>query len=172
VPISHPVWRRRRSRTGRWLRDAGHPSPTATTSGMLRGRRRPPSGPVKAAAYVIEASLTDGSSHHVRRPRRYGRPTRSTTGWPRPDRRDTHLSAQCRGVWTERLEERVEAKSIAVAIELRESVVGADVLRRREDVRHRLPRNHPRVCVRQAEELLTEFAKKRCDMTQIIIDRR
>ena len=71
--------------------------------------------------------LPDGAAHHVRRPdavpvRRGGR----ALGAPaiRFERYRTYL--QSVGVWTERLEERVAAKSKRLRTELRESVVDAD----------------------------------------------
>jgi 2-oxoisovalerate dehydrogenase E1 component alpha subunit len=66
---------------------------------------------------------------------------------------------QATGVWTERLEERVEAKSKRLRSELRESVVGADdfdVAEMFDTVYHDIT---PEL-VRQREELLTELAKE------------
>jgi 2-oxoisovalerate dehydrogenase E1 component alpha subunit len=66
---------------------------------------------------------------------------------------------QSTGVWTERLEERVEAKSKRLRSELRESVVGAgdfDVADMFDTVYHDIT---PEL-VRQREELLTELAKE------------
>jgi pyruvate dehydrogenase E1 component alpha subunit len=63
------------------------------------------------------------------------------------------------GVWTERLEERVEAKSKRLRSELRESVVGADdfdVAEMFDTVYHDIT---PEL-VRQRDELLTELAKE------------
>jgi pyruvate dehydrogenase E1 component alpha subunit len=63
------------------------------------------------------------------------------------------------GVWTERLAERVEAKSKRLRSELRESVVGADdfdVAEMFDTVYHDIT---PEL-VRQREELLTELAKE------------
>ena len=63
------------------------------------------------------------------------------------------------GVWTERLQERVEAKSKRLRSELRASVVGADdfdVAEMFDTVYHDIT---PEL-VRQREELLTELAKE------------
>jgi 2-oxoisovalerate dehydrogenase E1 component alpha subunit len=63
------------------------------------------------------------------------------------------------GVWTERLQERVEAKSKRLRSELRESVVGADdfdIAEMFDTVYHDIT---PEL-VRQREELLTELAKE------------
>ncbi len=66
---------------------------------------------------------------------------------------------QVAGVWNERLEERVEARSKRLRSELRESVVGADdfdVAEMFDTVYHDIT---PEL-VRQREELLTELAKE------------
>jgi pyruvate dehydrogenase E1 component alpha subunit len=66
---------------------------------------------------------------------------------------------QAAGVWTERLEERVTARSKRLRTELRESVVGADdfdVAEMFDTVYHDIT---PEL-VRQREELLSELAKE------------
>jgi 2-oxoisovalerate dehydrogenase E1 component alpha subunit len=92
-------------------------------------------------------------------PTRY-RPAEEVEHWLALDpiaRYRTYLQAD--GVWTERLEERVAARSKRLRTELRESVVGAgdfDVAEMFDTVYHDIT---PEL-VRQRDELLTELAKE------------